>query len=238
MKKLIVLSLIIVFVLSAFQLPPQLPSSFYGTVTGYPAGTKVNVWMNGARVAQTTTFDYPGYGTVYTVNVPGLTADEGKALTFKTGGVVIGRGMWHSGTNVELNLSKPATKAKALLYGVTDGGGNLLNTSNPQMSGYCSLAYPSRGVPCGVVILSTVSPTPTGMPATLSPTATETIVSVFSPTFTQSAIATRTATETPTFTPSPTPSFTPIPSTVTPSFTPTKCYSVNIGATPFPDFCP
>jgi hypothetical protein len=49
---------------------------------------------------------------VYTVNVPGVLADEGKALLFKTGGVIIGRGVWHSGTNVELNLSAPVAKRR------------------------------------------------------------------------------------------------------------------------------
>jgi hypothetical protein len=108
MKKLLLI--ILALMLIAADVPPQLPSSFYGTVTGYPAGTKINVWMDGARVAQTTAFYYDGYGVVYSVNVSGVAADEGKALTFKTGGVVIGRGVWHSGTNVMLNLSAPLRK--------------------------------------------------------------------------------------------------------------------------------
>jgi hypothetical protein len=110
MKKLLLI--ICVLLLIAADMPPQLPSSFYGTVTGYPAGTKINVWMDNVRVAQVAAFDYPGYGTVYTVNVPGVLADEGKALLFKTGGVTIGRGVWHSGTNVELNLSAPVAKRR------------------------------------------------------------------------------------------------------------------------------
>lgn len=105
MKKIIFILLVLALV--AADLPPQLPSSFYGTVTGYPEGTKINVWRDGARVAQTTAFYYEGWGVVYALDVPGVLADEGKALTFKTGGVVIGRGVWHSGTNVQLNLSAP-----------------------------------------------------------------------------------------------------------------------------------
>ena len=110
MKKLIVLFVVLALFTAAFDLPPQLPSSFYGTVSGYAAGTKINVWMDGVRVAQTTAFYYEGYGVVYALNVPGVLEDEGKALTFKTGGVVIGRGVWHSGTNVELNLAPPAKR--------------------------------------------------------------------------------------------------------------------------------
>lgn len=106
------LLVVLVLMLIAADVPPQLPSSFYGTVTGYPAGTKINVWRDGVKVVTVKAFDYPGYGTVYTVNVPGVAADEGKPLVFKTGGVVIGRGVWHSGTNVELNLSAPVRKIK------------------------------------------------------------------------------------------------------------------------------
>lgn len=106
----IVVIAFLALLLVAAELPPQLPSSFYGTVTGYPANTRINVWRDGVKVASTLAFDYPGYGTVYAVDVPGLITDEGKALTFKTAGVVIGRGVWHSGTNVELNLAAPAKR--------------------------------------------------------------------------------------------------------------------------------
>lgn len=112
MKKIlfVLVTVLVALSLIAAELPPQLPSSFYGTVTGYPVGTKINVWRDGVKVASTTAFYYEGWGVVYTVDVPGLITDEGKALTFKTGGVVIGRGVWHSGTNVQLNLAAPARK--------------------------------------------------------------------------------------------------------------------------------
>ena len=108
-KRLLLVALVLMLIAAV---PPQLPASFYGTVTGYPAGTNINVWRDGVRVAQAVAFDYPGYGTVYTVNVAGVSADEGKSLVFKTGGVVIGRGVWHSGTNVMLNLSAPVAKVR------------------------------------------------------------------------------------------------------------------------------
>lgn len=110
MKRLLLI--ICVLMLLAADMPPQLPSSFYGTVTGYPAGTKLNAWMDGARVAQVAAFSYPGYGIVYTVNVPGDALDEGKAITFKSNGVIIGRGIWHSGTNTQLNLSAPVKRIR------------------------------------------------------------------------------------------------------------------------------
>lgn len=112
MKKtfqIIVIALLALSLIAA-ELPPQLPSSFYGTVTGYPAEQKINVWRDGVKVASTTAFYYEGWGVVYALDVPGLITDEGKALTFKTNGVVIGRGVWHSGTNVQLNLAAPAKR--------------------------------------------------------------------------------------------------------------------------------
>jgi hypothetical protein len=110
MKRLLLV--ICVLMLLAADMPPQLPSSFYGTVTGYPAGAKINAFVDNTRVAQVTAFSYPGYGVVYTVNVPGDALDEGKAIVFKTGSVIIGRGVWHSGTNVELNLSAPVKRKR------------------------------------------------------------------------------------------------------------------------------
>lgn len=107
-----IIFILLVLTLIAADLPPALPSSFYGTVAGYPAGTKINIWMEGAKVTSTLAFEYLGYGVVYSVNVPGIAEDEGKALTFKTGGTVIGLGVWHSGTNMELNLSAPTRKRK------------------------------------------------------------------------------------------------------------------------------
>ena len=72
-----------------------------------------------------------------------------------------------------------------LLYGVTDGGGNLSGV-DPRMSGYCSLAYPSRGVPCGVVILSTPSftVTPSLAPPVATGTPSSTPTTIVTPSFT------------------------------------------------------
>jgi hypothetical protein len=106
-KILAVLLAVLCLFLIAAEMPPALPSSFYGQVTGYPAGTQINILRDGAIVSTTPVFSYPGYGTVYAVNVPGATGDEGKALTFQVAGVTIASAVWHSGTNVYLNLSAP-----------------------------------------------------------------------------------------------------------------------------------
>ena len=82
-----------------------------------------------------------------------------------------------------------------LLYGVTDGGGNLSGV-DPRMSGYCSLAYPSRGVPCGVPPV--VSPTPTSTPIILFVTNTP---SLAPPVATGTPSSTPTTIVTPGFTP-------------------------------------
>jgi hypothetical protein len=110
MKKLWLASFLCIFLIAA-QMPPALPSSFYGTVAGYPAGTQINIIRDGAIVSSTPVFYYPGYGTVYAVNVPGAATDEGKALTFRVNGVTIASATWHSGTNVCLNLAAPVIPA-------------------------------------------------------------------------------------------------------------------------------
>jgi len=49
--------------------PPELPSSFWGTVTldggNVPDGTIVSAWINGVNCAETTTFTYSGPGHVW-----------------------------------------------------------------------------------------------------------------------------------------------------------------------------
>jgi hypothetical protein len=92
------------------EMPPQLPSSFYGWVSGYPVGTTINVWVAGVKVTTTKVFDAPGYGIVYSVNVG--TGNEGDAVVFKTAGKVLGRGVFHSGTNVRLDLGVTTLKVR------------------------------------------------------------------------------------------------------------------------------
>lgn len=112
-------------------------------------------------------------------------------------------------------------KAGDVLVGGASGTGNV--TTDPKMNGYCSLAFPTKGVPCGNSITPVpVTPTITKTP-TVSPTATKTITPtatasrVPSGTNTATATATRTATvsATSTFTPSDTPS----PSATAPTYT-------------------
>ena len=100
---------------------PPLPSSFWGRVlidsANVPDGTEVTVWINGVQYARTTTLTWSG-DSVYTLDVPGddlSTPDkieggvEGDTIVFKIAGFdAVQMGVWHSGTNIELNLSRPA----------------------------------------------------------------------------------------------------------------------------------
>lgn len=117
----------------------------------------------------------------------------------------------------------------SVLVGGASGSGNV--TTNPQMSGYCSQAFPSKGVPCATggtvvpptqtsVVIPSVTRTPTVAPsATKTPTPsqiptlrtpTKTVTPTFSPippTATQTGLPVASAT----FTPSVTPTSTPTP---------------------------
>lgn len=90
------------------------------------------------------------------------------------------------------------TNGTSMLYGVSASNsiGNLINV-DPKMNGYCSTAYPSIGVLCGVVpvtptlIIQSASNTP-------APTSTGTMTRTPTPTFTQTVTATKVPTSTPT----------------------------------------
>lgn len=77
---------------------PQLPASFYGTVTAnganVPNGTPVTAWINSVLYAQTTTFTSNG-SSVYVLDVPGDDPETpgvvkggvaGNTVVFKVGG--------------------------------------------------------------------------------------------------------------------------------------------------------
>ena len=98
--------------------PPSMPSSFYGLVEGngasVPLGTIISAWINGVQYAETLSLSYDG-NSVYAMDVPaddpgtpgtiegGL---EGDLVEFKVGGIKANQtGIWHGGTNQELNLS-------------------------------------------------------------------------------------------------------------------------------------
>ena len=96
---------------------PPLPSSFYGTVklnkANVPDGTVVSAWIRGSKYAETQTLTYQG-DSVYAVRVPGDDLEtpqieggvEGDTVIFMVGEVAaIETGTWHSGTDVELNLT-------------------------------------------------------------------------------------------------------------------------------------
>jgi len=97
---------------------PPLPSSFYGTVKvnggNVPDGTLVRALIGGQAYAQARTQTYQG-DSVFNLDVPGDDSSstgaieggrEGDTIGFEVGGVIAGQtGIWHSGTNVRLNLT-------------------------------------------------------------------------------------------------------------------------------------
>jgi hypothetical protein len=100
---------------------PPLPSSFYGQVKAngqnVPDGTLVRALIAGKAYAETRTQTYQG-DSVFSMNVPGDETDtaaieggkEGEAVQFEVGGVVANEsGVWHSGTNVKVDLTVTAS---------------------------------------------------------------------------------------------------------------------------------
>jgi hypothetical protein len=96
---------------------PPLPSSFYGTVklngANVPLGTLVSARINGVQYASTTVLIYQG-NTVYSLDIPGEDTDvpgiqggsEGDTIVFFIGSIQASQtAIWHSGTNVNLNLT-------------------------------------------------------------------------------------------------------------------------------------
>jgi hypothetical protein len=96
---------------------PPIPSSFYGTVklngSNVPDGTKVSAWIGGVKYAETETTIWEG-DSVYSIEVPGDDPEtpgkdggvEGETIVFKIASYTANQtGTWHSGTNVELNLT-------------------------------------------------------------------------------------------------------------------------------------
>ena len=117
---------LIVFIISLFitnpalAIPP-LPSSFYGTVKVNQAnvadGTIIQALVGGQVVAEGFTQTYQG-DSVYALDVRGDDPDtpaqdggrEGDTIQFKIGGAAADQtGVWHGGTNANLNLTASAT---------------------------------------------------------------------------------------------------------------------------------
>lgn len=105
------------FLYSPSQAYPLLPSSFYGTIqvdgANVEPGTRIKALFENQVLAEGVTLMYEGT-SVYTINVPGDDNDtrdidggrEGEQIFFEVAGLVADQtGTWHSGTNVELNLT-------------------------------------------------------------------------------------------------------------------------------------
>jgi hypothetical protein len=96
---------------------PSLPSSFYGTVKLNNAnvldGTLVQAFDGNIMIAQGYSQIYQG-DSVYSLDIPSDNTDtpavdgghEGDIIIFKVGGILTNEsGIWHSATNVQLNLT-------------------------------------------------------------------------------------------------------------------------------------
>lgn len=146
----IFLALSVILPVAADQ-PPRLPSAFYGTVTdngqNVPNGTPVSAWINGVKYAETTTFMTTINSqqvSVYTLTVPGddpSTPDvieggnEGDTIVFRVNGYLTHQtGVWHEGTDVELNLTVNYAPSAV---SVTPSAGSAMPTYfNPFYSAY------------------------------------------------------------------------------------------------------
>jgi hypothetical protein len=162
---ILTISIILVSLISSLisNLPalvfPQLPSSFFGTSkvngTKVPDGTIVQALIEGKVYAEVLTQTHQG-DSVYALNVTGDDTDttiqdggrEGDTVQFRIGGVFARQiGVWHSGTNVNLDL--------------------VASTSTPLATPMASLT---------LIPIQTTIPTfkPTTVPATLTLLASET----------------------------------------------------------------
>ena len=93
------------------ELPPALPSSFYGKVQvngqNAPAGEIVSAWINGVEVASTAVEYFEG-SAVYALKVSSEDPIEDGAIIefrYKNKYIADVYGEWHSGTNTELDLA-------------------------------------------------------------------------------------------------------------------------------------
>jgi hypothetical protein len=115
----------------ALAVPPQ-PSSFYGTVkvdgANVPIGTLVTAWINGIQYASFPASTFLT-DTIYYFDVPGDDLStpsvieggvEGQTITFHIGTLVAAQtGVWHSGTNVQLNLTAVSNQPPVITEGAS-----------------------------------------------------------------------------------------------------------------------
>ncbi len=151
----IVLALMLAVVPAAWALPP-LPSSFYGTVkansANVSAGTQVTALINGVPYAAITVTLYLS-DTVYALDVPGDDpatpgviegGREGDTIVFRMGLNTSAdqTGVWHSGTNVMLNLSANPTAVRVQKFSASTGTAS----GNPLVSLLAAVALGLSGV--------------------------------------------------------------------------------------------
>jgi len=131
------MAMIILLGTSVAEAAPPLPSSFRGTVkwnngNNVPEGTTVSAWINGVKYAETRSQMDAG-DSVYAIDVPGDDPEtteveggvEGDIVVFKVGDSTADQtGTWHSGTDVELNLT--ATPTAVTLSSLTARSGPVL----------------------------------------------------------------------------------------------------------------
>jgi hypothetical protein len=117
----LLICLISLFVTVPVFAVPGLPSSFYGEVKvnnkNVPDGTVIQAFIDGQAYAEGQTLTYQG-ASVYTLDVPADDLEttsleggvEGDLVYFEIGGVLAEQtGVWHAGTNENLDLSTTTT---------------------------------------------------------------------------------------------------------------------------------
>jgi hypothetical protein len=102
MKRLL-FALLVMVLCTAYTLPPALPSSFWGYVSGMPAGAEIGAYSSGVLLDSTSTVYAPGYGVVYALDAEH--GSDGALVVFKFGSAVVGYGIYHTGTNQRVDLT-------------------------------------------------------------------------------------------------------------------------------------
>ena len=103
--KRIVLTLVIVLLAVSIiaASPPIMPSSFWGYVQGGQPGDVITASIDGQVRATAQAVDYNG-ALVYSVNVPGTSADQNKQIVFAVNDIDVAATLWQSGTNRQVDL--------------------------------------------------------------------------------------------------------------------------------------
>ena len=172
--------------------PPSLPSNFYGNIfdAAVVSGTTVvEAFLPGAITPITSsTIRTEGLNLAYNIDIPSdatgtLVKDgglEGDVITFKINGVVVGTGIWHSGTNVELNFATVslsdlsqvyngmpksaafATNPTGLMVNLTYEGSSVAPTNAGSYAVVANITTPKyAGMASGTLIIAKASSTTT-----------------------------------------------------------------------------